>query len=160
MQYRFMKYVLHVVWDQQNQNHLQNCQKGELFGSTPEVQNLKLWERHPVMCVPKSFQMPLMLQQFENHCSVPLHILLASGCLVVITSWGQPLLVGANKPAQLEPDSDFLMLLSCSSCLPSQGLLLYPKGTERVWGSSQCPDTGSLKVQGILSFPKDTYLDK
>ena len=107
MQYRFMKYVLHVVWDQQNQNHLQNCQKGELFGSTPEVQNLKLWERHPVMCVPKSFQMPLMLQQFENHCSVPLHILLASGCLVVITSWGQPLLVGANKPAQLEPDSDF-----------------------------------------------------
>ena len=102
-----MQGFLHVVWDQQNQNNLQSCQKGELFGPNLEVQNLKLWKRHSVISVPKSFQVFLTLQQFENHCSVPLHILLASGCLVAITSWGQPLLLGSNKPAQLEPDSDF-----------------------------------------------------
>lgn len=117
MQCRFMQDFLHVVSDWQHQSHLQCCQKGELFGPTPDVQNLKLWERHPVICVPKSFQVLLMLQQLENHSSVPLHILLASGCLVAVTSWGQPFLVGSDKPAHLKPDSDFL---------PTSILLLMP----------------------------------
>lgn len=103
-----------------------------------------------MICVPKSFQVLLMLQQFENHCSVPLHILLASGCLVAVTSWGQPLLVGSDKPAHLKLDSDFL-----PTCLAphASSSLLYPKGTERVWDSFQCLGIGNLKVCGNSQLP-------